>query len=102
MKIDKETSVVLAAPQKGQYYLNLEQVTPDAIQDRITAIIKDKPLEERVVYIKSDKAVSYGTVVSLINAIRSAGCDRIGLVSEKGTGPTQVRRNRQAAPEGGR
>jgi len=35
------------------------------------------------VYIKSDKQVKYGTVVSVIDSIRDAGFDRIGLVAEK-------------------
>jgi biopolymer transport protein ExbD/biopolymer transport protein TolR len=70
-------------PQEGLYYLNRDQVAPDSILDRITAAIKDKPLEDRVVYIKSGSTVTYGTVVSLIDAVRSAGCDRIGLVSQK-------------------
>ena len=83
MRIDQETSLVLAAPEEGKFYLNREQVTPDGIQDRISTLFKDKPPENRVVFIKSGSTVRYGTVVSLISAIRSAGCDRIGLVSEK-------------------
>jgi biopolymer transport protein ExbD len=39
------------------------------------------------VYIKSGKLVKYGTVVSVIDSIRDAGFDRIGLVAEKEKGP---------------
>ena len=46
-------------------------------------ILKDKPLPDQVVYIKSGRLVKYGTVVSVIDAIREAGFDRIGLVAEK-------------------
>jgi biopolymer transport protein ExbD/biopolymer transport protein TolR len=43
---------------------------------------------DQVVYIKSGKEVKYGTVVSVIDSIRDAGFDRIGLVAEKEkTGP---------------
>jgi biopolymer transport protein ExbD len=35
------------------------------------------------VYIKSGVLVKYGTVVSVIDSIRDAGFDRIGLVAEK-------------------
>jgi len=83
LKIDRETSVVLAAPEEGEYFLNREKVPPDRIQDRIVALLENKPVEERVVYIKSGSTVRYGTVVALVDAVRSARCDRIGLVAEK-------------------
>jgi biopolymer transport protein ExbD/biopolymer transport protein TolR len=92
MRIDQETSLVLAAPEQGQFYLNRELVAPERIQDRISAFLKDTPPESRVVFVKSGITVRYGTVVSLISAIRSAGCDRIALVSEKQADRAQVRR----------
>jgi len=83
MRIDKETSLVVAALDDGRVYLNREQISPELVQERITQALKDKPVEDRIVFIKSGITVQYGTVVSLVSAIRGAGCDRIGLVSEK-------------------
>ena len=83
MRIDKETSLVLAALDDGRVYLNREQISAELVQDRVTRALKDRAAEDRVVFIKSGSSVQYGTVVSLVTAIRSAGCDRIGLVSEK-------------------
>lgn len=37
MRIDRETSLVLAAPEEGKFYLNREQISAEAIQDRIGA-----------------------------------------------------------------
>ena len=45
--------------------------------------LKDKPLEQQIVYIKTDQNVSYGKLVEVINAVRDKGYDRIGLVTEK-------------------
>jgi biopolymer transport protein ExbD/biopolymer transport protein TolR len=83
VRIDKETSLVLAAPDDGRIYLNRQQISPEMVQERITQALKDRPAEDRVVFIKSGSTVQYATVVALVAAIRSAGCDRIGLVSEK-------------------
>jgi biopolymer transport protein ExbD len=46
-------------------------------------ILKDKPPNDQVVYVKSSRQVKYGTVVEVINSIRDAGFEKIGLVSEK-------------------
>ena len=81
--INKETSVVIAIPDEGQFYINKERVNQADIPQRVSNMLKSKPLEERVVYIKSGKAVKYGTVVGVVDSVREAGFDRIGLVSEK-------------------
>jgi biopolymer transport protein ExbD/biopolymer transport protein TolR len=83
MRIDKETSLVVAALDDGRVYLNREQISAERVEERISAALKDRSAENRVVFIKSGSAIQYGTVVSLVAAVRSAGCDRIGLVSEK-------------------
>ena len=47
---------------------------------------KDQPPDRQVVYIKSGTMVKYETVVSVIDAVREAGYDKIGLVAEKEKG----------------
>ena len=81
--IVKETSVVVAVTPEGFFYLGREKVAQADIPQRVKAMLKDKPPAEQVVYVKSDKSVKYGTVVSVIDSIRDAGFDRIGLVAEK-------------------
>ena len=84
--IIKETSVVVAVTTDGQFYLGREKVLQADIPQKVKAMLKDKPPAEQVVYVKSDKAVKYGTVVSVIDSIREAGFDRIGLVADKEKG----------------
>jgi len=93
MRIDNDTSLVVAAPEEGLIYLNRDLIAPELVEDRIRAALKDKPAEDRIVFIKGGSLLKYGTVVSLSDAIRSAGCDRIGLVSEKEDDKNQGRRN---------
>ena len=81
--IIKDTSAVVAIPTDGEFFIGREKVTQTDIPARIKNILKDKPAPDQVVYIKSGKEVKYGTVVSIIDAIRDAGFDRIGLVAEK-------------------
>jgi biopolymer transport protein ExbD len=81
--IIKDTSAVIAIPNDGEFYIGRDKVAQADIPTRIRTILKDKPVPEQVVYIKSGKLTKYGTVVSVIDAIRDAGFDRIGLVAEK-------------------
>ena len=63
--------------------------------DKIKKLIEGKTPDKRIVYIESADSVQYGTVISLLNLIRKADIDKIGLVvikinNEKvGTRPTR-------------
>jgi biopolymer transport protein TolR len=81
--IIKDTSAVIAIPTDGEFYIGRDKVAMADIPARVRTILKDKPVPDQVVYIKSSLGVKYGTVVSVIDSIRDAGFDRIGLVAEK-------------------
>ncbi|AEP10904.1 ExbD/TolR family protein [Chloracidobacterium thermophilum] len=82
--ITKDTSVVVSIPQAGQYYVGREPVARTELVERIKRLMREKARkEEQVVYIRAEKTVPYGEVVMTVDAIRNAGIDRIGLVTEK-------------------
>lgn len=83
--IVKDTAVVVAIPSDGVYYVGRDIMQGkdrlvQTIQTRMTAL---KPSDPHVVYIKSGTNVNYGEVVNVIDAIREAGIDQIGLVADK-------------------
>jgi biopolymer transport protein ExbD len=90
--IIKDTSAVVAIPNNGEYYIGRDKIALVDIPQRVKTILKDKPVPDQVVYVKSSKGVKYGEVVSVIDQIREAGFDRIGLVAEK--------EKQQGAPSG--
>jgi biopolymer transport protein ExbD len=78
---DKDDAVVLAVTRDGKIYLgntpmNKEDVTGQ-IKDRLAARL------DKTVYVKSDARAKYGDVVALVDEIRSAGVDQLGLLTEK-------------------
>ncbi|HVF89887.1 MAG TPA: biopolymer transporter ExbD [Blastocatellia bacterium] len=81
--IVKDTSVVIAIPNDGEYYIGRDKIALADVPKAVERALKDKPAADQVVYIKSGQKVKYGTVVEVINAVRDSGFDRIGLVSEK-------------------
>jgi biopolymer transport protein ExbD/biopolymer transport protein TolR len=81
--IIKDTSAVIAIPNNGEYYIGRDKIALVDIPQRVRTILKDKPAPEQVVYVKSSTGVKYGEVVLVIDSVREAGFDRIGLVAEK-------------------
>jgi biopolymer transport protein ExbD/biopolymer transport protein TolR len=86
-KIVKDTSIVIAIPQDGEYYINKDRIGKDQLKDRVEKMLNNiKKEEDKVVYIKSGTGVSYGDVVTVINEVRALGIDKIGLVADKKKG----------------
>ncbi|MFY9607693.1 MAG: biopolymer transporter ExbD [Blastocatellia bacterium] len=81
--IIKDTSAVIAIPNNGEYYIGRDKIALTDIPQQVKKILKDKPAPEQVVYVKASTGVKYGEVVLVIDSIREAGFDRIGLVAEK-------------------
>jgi biopolymer transport protein ExbD/biopolymer transport protein TolR len=78
---DKEDAVVLAVTRDGKVYLGsdairIPEITPK-VKDRIATKL------DKTVYVKSDARSKYGDVVEVIEGVRAAGVDSLGLLTEK-------------------
>jgi len=78
---DKEDATLLAITRDGKIYLGADAIT----MDKITAQVKDRVADklDKTVYVKSDARAKYGDVVSVVDAVRAAGVDSLGLLTEK-------------------
>ncbi len=83
--INKDTAVVISIPAPGMYYVgrDVQQGTDKLVQTIQNRMKGLKPSDPQIVYIKGGINVPYGEVVTVINAIRDAGFEQIGLVAEK-------------------
>ena len=82
----KESSVVISVTEKGEYYIGKDKKNKEELQPIIEKMMSKKQDNERIVYIKSDINVNYGAVVEVINIVRKADVDKIGLVADKKKG----------------
>jgi biopolymer transport protein TolR len=85
-EITKDTSVVIAIPDNNNFYIGKDPYPLDDLGKKIDAKMKNVSPDKRIVYIKSDIEVSYGTVVKAIDLIRKQGVDKIGLIADKKKG----------------
>lgn len=82
-EITKDTSVVIALNDDSNFYIGKQQFPLSALAEQIQTKMKDKTPDKRIVYIKSDVKVNYGTVVKAIDTIRKQDIDKVGLVADK-------------------
>jgi biopolymer transport protein ExbD len=78
---DKEDAVVLAVTRDGKIYLGSDQVQLANITTNVKDRISSKL--DKTVYVKSDARAKYGDVVAVIDMVRAAGVDSLGLLTEK-------------------
>ena len=84
--IIKESSVVISMPTNEEIYIGKELIQMAALESEIQRRMDAKTGDDRIVYLKSGIGVSYGNVVEVINLLRKAGIDQIGLVADKKKG----------------
>ena len=82
--ITNERAVVVSIPFAGSYYVNRDSIAKEDLVETIKTRMKlRRPDEPQAVYIRAGIGVPYGEVVDIINFIRDAGYDQIGLVADK-------------------
>ncbi|MGZ8907800.1 MAG: protein TolR [Methylobacter sp.] len=77
--------IVISIKEQGQYYIKVnnqddEPVQLEEINSRVAAVLSNKPKTQ--VLINADKGVDYGTVVTVMAALKNAGVPTVGLMTK--------------------
>ena len=81
VEVEGEDSTTITVTRDQSIYVNRELVGVDNLIEELServALAPDKPL-----FVKSDVAAPYGTVVEIINKAREVGVERIGLLVDR-------------------
>jgi biopolymer transport protein ExbD len=78
---DKEDAVLVAIARDGRTYLGTDQMTPDALPGRVKDLLANKL--NKTVYVRADARARYERVVDVVDNLRSAGVDQLGLLTEE-------------------
>ena len=81
--INKETAVIISVPADGQFYLGKELIAEEQLTEKVKAMMENRKIRDRVVYIKGGTMISYGSIVDTLSALRNARITRIGLITKK-------------------
>ena len=83
-KPDTQEQTVLAIDSNRRLYLNAVPVLKDDLQRRVTEILENK--KDRIVIIKADEDVEYSAVMDAMDALRAAGIEDMGLITDPRSG----------------
>ena len=80
-KPETQGQTVVAIGVRKDVYVNAKAVKSDELAARINEILENQ--REKIVLIKADEEVSYGTVMAAMDQLRQAGIEDIALITER-------------------
>ncbi len=78
--IRPEERLVLAITRDRGVFLDNQPITLDRLSRVLSGMVRRNP--KAAVFLKADEAVAYGTVMKVMDVIKKAGVDRVGMVTE--------------------
>ena len=78
-EVTGQTVVAIARDKK--MYVNAKEVPEEELADRIEKILETSV--DKIVLLKADEAVDYKTVMAMMDQLRKAGVEDIGLITER-------------------
>ena len=78
---DKEDAIVVAITRDSRIYIGNTQMQNEDLSGQIKDRVSNRI--DKTVYVKSDARAKYGDVVAVVDEIRSAGVDQLGLLTQK-------------------
>ena len=79
-----EDQLVLSITADRRYYINKSEIPLGELDRRLSAIARENPGQD--VFLKADGSVPYEAVTQLMAAAKSAGIEKVGLVTQPGSG----------------
>ncbi len=83
--VDQENSIVtpsilvLTMDKNQQLTLNGQPINKEDLGARMKDILSPRPLDQRTLFIRAPKELSYSAVVNIIDIVKGAGASPIGL-----------------------
>jgi biopolymer transport protein ExbD/biopolymer transport protein TolR len=81
---NKEDAVIIAVTRDSKIYLGQDQTTLEQLGSQVKDRLQDKP--QKIVYFRADARAHYGTVEDAIDAVRTAGVEEVGLLTDQRSG----------------
>ncbi len=78
--IKPEERLVLTVTRDRGVFLENQPISLDRLSNVLKGMVRRNP--KSAVFLKADEAVAYGTVMKVMDVIKKAGVDRVGMVTE--------------------
>jgi len=78
---DKDDAIVVAVTREGRTYLGNTQMKAEELPAKVRDLLASRL--DKMCYIKSDARARYEKVVEVVDNLRAAGVDQLGLLTEQ-------------------
>lgn len=82
--VKPEDRIVLTVTRAQEIFVEKERVHVSKLKDVLDSIRKSKP--QINVYLRADRDAPYGAVVQVMDLVKRAGIDKLGMVTEPESG----------------
>jgi len=85
---DKEDALIVAVMRDGKTYFGNDPIPPDQLTGKVKDRIANRT--DKRVYVRADARAKFGAVVEVVDNVRAAGVDDLGLLTDqkKNTAPS--------------
>ena len=78
---DKDDAVLVSVTRNGDTFLGTTKMPPDQLPGKVKDLLTSRL--DKTVYINADARARYERVVEVVDNLRAAGVDQIGLLTEQ-------------------
>jgi biopolymer transport protein TolR len=78
---DKEDALIVAVMRNGDVFFGNDRINPDQLTNKIKDRIASRV--NKTVYLRADARAKYKSVVDVVDNVRAAGVDDLGLLTDQ-------------------
>ena len=78
---DKDDAILIAVTREGRVFLGNNPMAAEDLPTRVKDLLANRL--DRTVYLKGDARAKYTDVVTVVDNLRAAGVDQLGLLTEQ-------------------
>ncbi len=78
--IRPDERVVISVEKNGSIFVDKEGVSLEQLMPKLHSVRARNP--DVTIYLRADQGVAYGVVVAVMDAVKQAGIDKLGMVTE--------------------
>jgi biopolymer transport protein TolR len=78
---DKEDALIVAVMRNGDIFFGNDRIVPDQLTNKVKDRIANRT--SKIVYVRADARAKYKYVVDVVDNVRAAGVDDLGLLTDQ-------------------
>jgi biopolymer transport protein ExbD len=81
---DKDDAIVVSVARDGKIWLDDVQIAPEVLTQKVKNLLDNRKANaSKMIFVRADARSKYKAVVEVVDNVRSAGVDDLGLLTER-------------------